>query len=141
MLDLKAKIAFVKLFIAWLFTYVFHLRIPWHFSCAPPCRKRMPGTRCRRPIWKSDKRAYKWEIEATLSPGTPSTIRRYSMSFLWEMFAANNGTRPSLVSLKARRFPPYESPQSVIHPIAVRPFQKHLSSIDGLFSYLLYPSY
>jgi len=73
----------------------------------------------------------------TLSPGTPSIIRRCSTSFLWGTFATNNGTRPSLVSRKARRFPPCES-RSVIHPNAARPYQIYLSSIGGLSSY---PSY
>jgi len=97
----------------------------------------MLDTRCQRPIWKSDKQAYKWGIAVTLSPGTPLIIRRCSTSFLWGTFATNNGTRPSLVSRKARRFPPCES-RSVIHPNVARPSQTYLSSIGGLSSY---PSY
>lgn len=137
MSGLRVKIAFAKLFIISLIIYAFHLRIPWHFSCVPPYRKRTPDTRCRRPIWKSDKRACKWGIAATLSPETPSIIRRCSTSFLWGTFAASNGTRPSLVSPKARRFLLYGSPRSAIRPIGA-PSREYLSSIGGLFSYSSY---
>lgn len=118
--------------------YVYYLRILWHFSYALPCKKRTLDTRCRRLIWKLDKRACKWEIAAILSPKTPSTIRRCSTSFLWGIFATSNGTRPSLVSPGVRRFPPYGSPWSAIRPIAARPFRKYLPLIGGLFSYPLY---
>lgn len=124
--------------IYYIIHYLFHLRILWHFSCAPPYRKRTPDTRCRRLIWKLDKRACKWGIAATLLPRTPSAIRRCSASFLWGTIVASNGTRPSLVSPKVHRFPPYRSPRSAIRPIAARPSRKHESSIGGLFSY---PSY